>query len=199
MKSALSTIGRALAALAVFVAAALLPIFAGNAPASAATQATYYVAPDGNDANPGTIASPFKTLQGARDVVRTVNANMTGDIYVYLRGGNYSVSSTIDFTPADSGTNGYRVIYAAYQNETPILSGGVQVTGWTQHSGNIWKAPLNRGNKLRALYVNDKRAYMASKTISSAGCYGTYNITAGQASWAWESGSQCAGAKYSLE
>ena len=55
------------------------------------------------------------------------------------------------------------------------------MTGWTQHSGNIWKAPLNRANKLRALYVNDKRAFMASKTISSAGCYGTYNITAGQA------------------
>ncbi|MBO4269891.1 RICIN domain-containing protein [Microbispora triticiradicis] len=195
MKSALSTTGKALAALAVFVAAVLLPTFAG--PASAATQATYYVAPDGNDANPGTIASPFRTLQRARDVVRTVNANMSGDIYVYLRGGNYPVGSTIDFTPADSGTNGYRVIYAAYQNETPVLNGGVQVTGWTQHSGNIWKAPLNRSNKLRALYVNDKRAYMASKTMNSAGCYGTYNITAGQASWAWESGSQCAGAKYS--
>ncbi|GAA4192992.1 RICIN domain-containing protein [Microbispora amethystogenes] len=198
MKSALSTTGKALAALAVFVAAALLPVFAGSTPASAATQATYYVAPDGNDANPGTITSPFRTLQRARDVVRTVNANMTGDIFVYLRGGTYSVSSTIDFTPADSGTNGYRITYAAYQNETPVLTGGVQVTGWTQHSGNIWKAPLNRSNKLRALYVNDKRAFMASKTMNSAGCYGTYTITAGQASWAWESGSQCAGAKYSL-
>ncbi|MDH2423987.1 ricin-type beta-trefoil lectin domain protein [Sphaerisporangium sp. TRM90804] len=198
MKSALSTTGKALAALAVFVAAVSLQAFAGGTPASAAVQATYYVAPDGDDANPGTLASPFRTPQRARDVVRTVNANMTGDIQVYLRGGNYSVASTIDFTSADSGTNGYRVIYSAYQNETPILSGGVRVTGWTQHSGNIWKAPLNRGNKLRALYVNDKRAFMASKTMSSAGCYGTYNVTAGQASWAWESGSQCAGAKYSL-
>ena len=108
------------------------------------------------------------------------------------------MSSTIDFTSADSGTNGYRVVYAAYQNETPVLDGGVQVTGWTQHSGNIWKAPLDRANKLRALYVNGKRAFMASKTINSAGCYGTYNVTAGQAAWAWESGSQCDGAKYSL-
>ncbi|MFG6200146.1 lectin [Nonomuraea sp. JJY05] len=198
MIPALPTTGKALAALAVFVAAVLLPTFTGNASASAAAQATYYVAPDGNDANPGTITSPFRTLQRARDVVRTVNADMTGDIYVYLRGGNYPVGSTIDFTPADSGTNGFRVVYAAYENETPVLSGGVQVTGWTQHSGNIWKAPLNRSNKLRALYVNDKRAYMASKTINSQGCYGNYTVTAGQASWAWESGSQCAGAKYSL-
>ncbi|WP_174267055.1 hypothetical protein [Streptomyces sp. SLBN-31] len=41
------------------------------------------------------------------------------------------------------------------------------MTGWTQHSGNFWKAPLNRDNKLRALYVNDRRAQMASKTIST--------------------------------
>ncbi|KOV82500.1 carbohydrate-binding protein [Nocardia sp. NRRL S-836] len=183
-------------ALAVLVSAALLPTSVDRA--SAAVQETFYVAPDGNDANPGTITAPFRTLPRARDAVRTVNANMSGDIQVYLRGGNYPVSSTIDFTPSDSGTNGYRVLYSAYQNETPVLSGGVQVTGWTQHGGNIWKAPLSRATKLRALYVNDKRAFMATKTISSQGCYGTYTVTAGQAPWAWESGSQCDGAKYGL-
>ncbi|WP_218031487.1 RICIN domain-containing protein [Paenibacillus kobensis] len=182
----------------LLVIAMSLAIVSVPAPAAAATQAVYYIAPNGNDSNPGTLAAPFKTLQRARDVVRTINGSMTGDIIVYLRGGNYPVMSTIDFTPSDSGTNGYRISYQAYANETPILSGGVQVTGWTQHSGDIWKAPLSRSNKLRALYVNDKRAVMASKTVNSAGCYGTYSITAGQASWAWESGSQCDGAKYSL-
>ncbi|MET7372265.1 RICIN domain-containing protein [Micromonospora arida] len=185
-------------AVAALVAATLPAVLTNQLPASAAVQATYYVAPDGNDANPGTLQSPFRTLQRARDVVRTVNTNMTGDVNVYLRGGTYPVSSTVEFGPSDSGTNGFRVSYAAYPNEKPVLDGGVPVTGWSQHSGNIWKAPLDRANKLRALYVNDKRAYMASKTISSAGCYGTYNITANQASWAWESGSQCDGAKYSL-
>jgi hypothetical protein len=198
VKSVVSMAGRALVALAVLVAAVLLGAVTDRTPAEAASQATFYVAPNGDDANPGTIAAPFKTVQRARDAVRAINANMSGDISVYLRGGNYQVPGTIEFTPSDSGTNGYRVIYAAYPNETPVLDGGVQVTGWTQHSGNIWKAPLNRANKLRALYVNGKRAFMASKTINSAGCYGTYNITAGQASWAWESGSQCDGAKYSL-
>ncbi len=198
MKSAVSTTGWSLVTIAVLVSAALTASVAYQMPATAATQATYYVAPNGNDANVGTITSPWRTLQRARDVVRTVNANMTGDIYVYLRGGNYPVNSTIEFGPGDSGTNGYRIIYAAYPNETPVLNGGVQVTGWTQHSGNIWKAPLDRANKLRTLYVNDKRAFMASKTVNSAGCHGTYNITAGQAAWAWESGSQCDGARYSL-
>jgi hypothetical protein len=198
VKSAFSIAGRSLVAVAVFVAAALLPAVVSQVPAAAATQATYYVAPDGNDANPGTIEAPFKTVEHARDIVRTVNANMTGDIYVYVRGGSYQVTSTIEFTPSDSGTNGYRVVYSAYQNERPVLDAGVQVTGWTQHSGSIWKAPLNRSNKLRALYVNGKRAFMAAKTINSAGCYGTYTVSAGQAPWAWESGSECDGAKYSL-
>jgi len=187
-----------LAAVAAITTLAAVILSAPPAGAAAATQATYYVAPNGDDTGSGAITSPFKTLQHARDVVRTANATMTGDIYVYLRGGSYPVSGTIDFGPGDSGTNGHRVVYAAYPNETPVLEGGVPVTGWTQYSGNIWKAPLSRGTKLRALYVNDKRAFMAAKTINSAGCYGTYNITAGQAAWAWESGSQCDGAKYSL-
>ncbi|QUC59425.1 RICIN domain-containing protein [Streptomyces sp. A2-16] len=186
------------AALTMALSATVLASLTTSTPASAATQATYYVAPNGNDSNAGTITAPFKTLQHARDVVRTVNDSMTGDINVYLRGGTYPVSSTIGFTSADSGTNGHRIVYSAYQNEKPVLDGGVPVNGWTQHSGNIWKATLNRDNKLRALYVNGKRAEMASKTINSAGCHGTYTVTAGQAPWAWESGSQCDGAKYSL-
>jgi hypothetical protein len=191
---------RALSAvLASALSAVLLTFLTTPAAAAATTQATYYVAPNGNDANPGTITAPFATLQHARDVVRAVNGNMTGDIHVYLRGGNYPVTSTIDFTSADSGTNGHHVVYAAYPGEKPVLNGGVQVTGWTQHSGNIWQAPLNRDDKLRALYVNGKRAVMASKTITSAGCYGSnYSVTAGQAPWAWESGQTCDGAKYSL-
>ncbi|MFC8511761.1 RICIN domain-containing protein [Streptomyces sp. NPDC057257] len=187
-----------LAALATAVSTVLLTSLTTPTPASAATQATYYVAPDGDDSNAGTITAPFKTLQHARDVVRTVNSDMTGDIDVYLRGGTYPVSSTIDFTSADSGTNGHRVVYTAYPGEKPVLDGGVQVTGWTQHSGNIWKATLNRDNKLRALYVNGKRAQMASKTINSAGCYGTYTVSTPLPSWAWETGQTCDGAKYSL-
>jgi hypothetical protein len=197
VKAAVYLAGKSLSAVAVLVSTALPAVVADRAPAPAAVQATYYVAPGGSDTNPGTLASPFRTLQRARDAVRTENANMTGDIQVYLRGGSYPVSSTIEFGPGDSGTNGHRVVYAAYPDEAPVLEGGVQVTGWTPHTGNIWKAPLDRTTKLRALYVNDKRAFPASKTINSAGCHGTYTITAGQAAWAWESGSQCDGARYS--
>ena len=197
MTKAISAVGKSLLAVAMIISVTSAVAATTATPAAAAIQATFYVAPGGDDSNAGSITAPLRTVQHARDVVRAAKSTMTGDIYVYLRGGSYPVTSTIEFGPDDSGTGDHRVVYAAYPGETPVLEGGVQVTGWTQHSGNIWKAPLDRATKLRALYVNDKRAYMASKTINSAGCYGTYTITAGQAAWAWESGSQCAGAKYS--
>lgn len=163
---------------------------------SAATQAAYYVSPTGSDSNPGTIDAPFQTIVKARDAVRTINKNMTGDIYVYLRGGDYRITSTVTFGPEDSGTNGYRIYYQAYQGEVPVLNGATKVTGWTQHSGNIYKAALNRNTKLRYLFVNDKRAQMTKKTVKGQGGYGTYSVTKGQASWAWTSGSNSDGVKY---
>jgi hypothetical protein len=173
---------------------------AGGATAGAGgstpTQATYYVSPSGSDANPGSAAAPFLTLTKARDVVRTVNANMTADIVVYLRGGNFPVASTISFAPQDSGTNGHRIVYQAYPGETPILNGATKVTGWTVSSGSIYKAALARATKLRNLYVNDARAALTKKTVTSQGGTGTYAVTSGQASWAWASGSNSDGAKY---
>ncbi len=160
-------------------------------------QATYYVSPTGSDTNPGTIDSPFQTVTKARDTVRTVNSAMTGDITVYLRGGNYGITSTITFSTQDSGTGGHRIYYQAYPGETPVLNGATKVTGWTVSSGNIYKAALNRTTKLRNLYVNDARASMTSKTVTSQGGSGTYSVTAGQATWAWVSGSNSDGIAYS--
>jgi hypothetical protein len=121
---------------------------------------------------------------------------MAQDLYVYLRGGVYNIASTITFGVQDSGTNGHRVFYKAYPGETPILNGATKVTGWTQSSGKAYQASLSRTTKLRNLYVNDARAALTSKTVSSKGGTGTYAVTSGQASWAWASGSGSDGAKY---
>jgi hypothetical protein len=160
-------------------------------------QAEYFVSPSGSDDNPGTSSAPFLTVEKARDVVRTINPDMTGDIHVYLRSGVYELRRTLAFGPEDSGTNGHRVHYRAYPGEVPVLSGATKVTGWTLHSGNVYKAPLDRSTKLRNLYVNDARASMASKTVTSKGGYGSYSVTSGQAAWAWTSGSNSDGVKYS--
>ena len=168
----------------------------GAAGAGGAPDKGYFVSPTGSDDASGTLSAPFKTLTKARDVVRTVNTNMTDDVHVYLRGGTYDIAATIAFGPQDSGTNGHTVYYEAYPDETPVLNGATRVTGWTLHTGNIYQASLNRKTKLRNLYVNDTRALMASKTVTAQGGYGTYSVTAGQATWAWASGSNSDGVKY---
>ena len=128
--------------------------------------------------------------------MRTVNANMTADIAVYLRGGNYRVASTIAFGPQDSGTNGHRIIYQAYPGETPVLNGATKVTGWTVSSGSIYKAALSRTTKLRNLYVNDARASMTRRRSPRREAPAPTRSPSGQASWAWASGSNSDGAKY---
>lgn len=151
-----------------FLIAGLLVSYAGTNPnvlnVSAATQAIYYVDPaNGNDSNNGLSESTaFQTIPRARDSVRLINSNMTGDIYVYLRGGKYALSDKVTFTAADSGTNGYNVIYAAYPGETPVITGEYRVTGWTLYDSakNIYKANVG-SREFRQLYVNENRAIRA--------------------------------------
>ncbi|MGB2819489.1 MAG: right-handed parallel beta-helix repeat-containing protein [Phycisphaerae bacterium] len=122
-------------------------------------QRTFYVSPSGSDENPGSEARPFKTIEKARDAVRAINARMTGDIVVVLRGGTYPVARTLLFETKDSGTNGHSIVYRAYPGERPVLSGGKHITGWTQ-DGKRWKAKTNTRN-FRQLYVNGVRAIRA--------------------------------------
>jgi hypothetical protein len=125
-----------------------------------ATAADFHVAPNGNDADPGTAAKPFATLERARKAVRQINRGMKEDIVVVLRGGTYRLDQTIDFGPEDSGTGGHNVIYRAQAGETPILSGGKPVTGWRPDEKGRWKAPAPVGD-FRQLYVNGIRATRA--------------------------------------
>ncbi len=122
----------------------------------AATQANYYVSPSGNDSTGnGSLATPWATIGKARDFIRTnsLNTNMTGDIVVNVRGGTYKLTSTIAFTDADSGSNGFNVIYRAYGIEKPILSGGTQITGWTATGNGMYQASIGT-LRFRQLYVN---------------------------------------------
>jgi hypothetical protein len=79
-----------------------------------------YVAPDGNDSNPGTLSQPLRTVAQARDLVRTKNITMKGGITVYLRGGTYPQTTTLSFGNADSGNGGFYVKYMAYPGERPL-------------------------------------------------------------------------------
>ena len=145
---------------------ASLVLLAASAAASAAVQATFYVAPGGNDSNPGTEAQPFATIEKARQAVRAINKSMSGDIAVVLRGGTYPIVRTIAFDAADSGTGGHDVIYQAAPNETAVISGGKRITGWQPDAGNRWKAKTDLED-FRQLYVGGVRTTRAKSPWGS--------------------------------
>jgi hypothetical protein len=84
-----------------------------------------YVAPNGNDANPGTIEQPLESLQRAQELAAA------GDT-VYIRGGTYKIrpeqisrmehnlSACITYLNK-SGSPGKTVNYWAYPGETPVF------------------------------------------------------------------------------
>ncbi len=74
--------------------------------------ATYYVSLEGSDANPGTLALPWKTLQHACDTVET------GDT-VIVRGGIYTEALII----RRSGSPENRITFRAFPDEGPIIQG----------------------------------------------------------------------------
>ncbi|MBV9447602.1 MAG: right-handed parallel beta-helix repeat-containing protein [Streptosporangiaceae bacterium] len=137
-------------------------------PAAAASGVTFYVSPTGNDANPGTSSSaPVKTLQRAQALVRGVSSDMTADVTVRLADGFYRMTSPLSLTAADSGTNGFNVVWTAIPGARPVLAGSDQVTGWKQMSAGspIWVAQAPSGLKTMQLYVNGTRAAIAHGTL----------------------------------
>lgn len=82
-----------------------------------------HVSPSGSDANPGTLASPFLTLERARDAIRALSsAQRAGGVTVYLRGGIHRRTSTFVLSAQDSGSESAPIVYAAYPGETPVLT-----------------------------------------------------------------------------
>ncbi|MBN1124660.1 MAG: right-handed parallel beta-helix repeat-containing protein [Sedimentisphaerales bacterium] len=101
----------------------------------------FYVSARGDDANPGTRALPFATLQRARDEVgKHIRQGLTKDIVVLIQDGTYYLPYGITFGPEDSGTDKYRITYAAYGQDIPVLTGGVKLDEWEKHQGHIYVA-----------------------------------------------------------
>ena len=103
--------------------------------------AEIYVSPAGNDSNPGTLDQPIATVAHAQELARSGKAS--GPVTVYLRGGVYYLASPLIFTAADSGAAGAPVTYQAYQNEQPVISGGMKLQNldWKPFRNGIMQTP----------------------------------------------------------
>jgi len=92
----------------------LLPLSASLLAVCIARAATYYVATDGDDSNPGTESQPWRTIQKAAATL------VAGDT-VYIKPGVYAPTSLI--YPANSGQSNAWITYAALTNGTVTVDG----------------------------------------------------------------------------
>lgn len=120
-------------------------------------QVEFYVSSGGSDSNQGTLGQPFKTISHAQKAVRDVKDKSKEDINVYLRGGIYQITEMIRFDQDDGGDKNQNITYQAYEDESPVISGGVRVNNWQPCKNGIWKAPA-KGFVFRQLYINGERA-----------------------------------------
>ncbi len=130
-----------------------------------ASAAEFHVALGGNDANAGTKAKPFATLERARDAVRSRKTSQSASrekITVWLRGGDYARTNALELTSADSGSPNSPIVWRAYKNERVRLLGGRTLTGFAPVSDETMLARLDeqaRGHvvqlNLRALGITD--------------------------------------------
>ena len=92
-----------------------------------------FVSPNGSDQNPGSKSKPFATLERARDALRTLqqeNKFPKRGLTVWLRGGDYLRTNSLELTKADSGNVNAPIIWRSYKNERARLLGGRVLTGF---------------------------------------------------------------------
>jgi hypothetical protein len=143
------TMGVSLAALAALTLGA------------SAQAGSYYVAPGGNDANPGTLKKPFATLQRAQQAARKEAGRQA--VTIFLREGTYYLPETLVFTSQDSGAKAAPVVYQAYQKEQPVISGGIRLQNlkWEPYKDGIMQAGMPAGFATDQLFVNGERQPLA--------------------------------------
>ncbi|PIM66888.1 hypothetical protein CTU88_38235 [Streptomyces sp. JV178] len=155
----------ALVTLAGLICAAI----AATGPAYAATPTVLYASPSGSGST-CSLSAPC-SLEGAKSKVAGLTPGMAADIDVYLRGGTYRLSQAFALGASDSGRNGFKVVYAAYPGEKPLLSGGTKVTGFSlfDSSNGIYRASVPAGTQSRQLFVDGVRAQRARGPLNPSG------------------------------
>lgn len=156
--------------LAVFALMVGLPV--------AATE--IWVSPKGDNQNPGTKDKPLATVimavRKVRELRRLNDPAAKEPIHIIVRGGLYQLQEPIILRPEDAGTLTSPTYIESAPGETPVFSGGISLSGWRKHTGNIpglpaaakgkvWvaDAPKVGGHILgfRQLWVNGQKAIRA--------------------------------------
>lgn len=122
----------------------------------AGTAQNFYVSPQGNDTNAGTLQRPLKTVDKA---LSRINAHNSPQAAIILREGSYYLEKPILITSAL--LEGKVLSIQAYQKEEVVLSAGKLIQPqWAKHEGNILKAKIDKAG-FEMLFVNGQQLPMA--------------------------------------
>jgi alpha-N-arabinofuranosidase len=94
--------------------------------------ADFHVAPNGNDANPGTQAAPLRTIQ------RAANLAQPGDV-ITVHEGVYRERIS---PPRGGESDTKRIVYQAAPGEKVEIKGSEVVKNWVKVQDDVWKVTL---------------------------------------------------------
>jgi hypothetical protein len=141
------------------------------------TVGDFYVATNGKDTWSGTLAAPnagatdgpFLTFDRARLAVQPFKSAHPGkNVTVVFRGGTYLLPATLMFGASDSGAANQQISYTNYTGETPVVSGGIAISGWSQPSAGRWTVSLPASAlAFEQLFVGGTRRFRPRTTPTS--------------------------------
>ncbi len=106
-------------------------------------QTEFYVSPAGDDENTGTEASPFLTLQKAKEAVADEIAGGTEkrEIHIYFSEGVYNFDETVVLNDEEFAEGNNTIVISALNNEKVVFTSGKKLEGWSKLQENISGLP----------------------------------------------------------
>jgi len=133
----------------------------------------FYLSPEGNDSNPGTIDKPLATLNAAAFKAREYRKNNRVDqpVEIIAAAGDYFMIQPLILSAEDSGTPASPLVFKTEQGLRAVFRGGVQITGFKAVNDKLWRAFVPQvawyDSYFEQLYVNGERAIRARNPNNS--------------------------------
>lgn len=87
----------------------------------------YYVSPDGDDSNSGSIEAPFQTMTRAKEEIERAGVP-DGGVCVYFREGEYYMpTGEYFYSSRNGGREGSPVVYSSYPGERAVFTGAISL------------------------------------------------------------------------
>lgn len=129
--------------------------------------AQFYVSLTGNDANNGSVDSPFHTVSGALDKIAALRKSnqIKGDVDLIVKDGEYYLSEPLIIsTEVWDGKNTLRI--KGENRGAVIFNGGVKLPHFRHGKNNLWEADIHSIQEQykiipQQIFINDTRAIRA--------------------------------------